>query len=227
MPETIPFPPNVPVVLSLADPDPKAEHYDFETQQGRFTASDGRILVLPRQAAIKLNELAVQPGEEIGICKYATGKRGQIPTWAVWLTPKTEQARAEAEKRQGIAQEPPASHDKAQPSKPAVAPPIEIRKTARKKRANPDQARLFDRGTGTYGPAPLPSGVPLLAASSKRKPIGAIPWNIAFREVARFVAQELESIGEQWSDSARQDAVSTILIAASKAGHIGLWERTE
>jgi hypothetical protein len=227
MPETITFPPNVPITLTLADPDPKAEHYDFETQQGRFTASDGRILVLPRQAAIKLNELGVQPGEEIGICKYTSGERGKIAQWAVWLTPKTEQARAAQEKAQALAVETGKATGSAPPPKPAVAPPIEIRNPARKRKTNPDQARLFDKGTGTYGPAPQPVSIPLASNVSRKMAPAPIPWNVAFREVSALVARELATNHLQWSDAAQQDMVSTICIQEAKAGRIGPWERQE
>ena len=72
--------------------------------------------------------------------------------------------------------------------------------------------------TGTEGPKPIP------AAAGPTKPTfnpGRIPYNVAFREVLRFVTAGLKSAGEQ----SRQDMVSTILIAAAKQGHISLWER--
>ena len=53
-----------------------------------------------------------------------------------------------------------------------------------------------------------------------------IPYNVAFREIVQFVITELKQSGEQWSDQARQDLASTILIASFKAGYIGLWERS-
>ena len=220
--ETITFPPNVPITLTLADPDPKAEKYDFDSQQGRFTTSDGRILVLPRVAVVKLNELGVQPGEEIGICKYASGKKGQIPTWAVWLTPKTEQARADAEKRKGITEQAPARQDKPQLQKPAVAPPIEIHKrtSVRKKPANPDQGRLFNRGTGTYGPVPQHAMIPLPLTVRHRTPPARTHYATALKQIVEVVTSTLKTSGEQWNDAAKQDLVSTLFIQAAKGGQI-------
>lgn len=52
-----------------------------------------------------------------------------------------------------------------------------------------------------------------------------IPYNIAFREVLDFVTKILDEAGEQWGDQAKQDTVSTILIAASKQRFLTLWER--
>jgi hypothetical protein len=48
---------------------------------------------------------------------------------------------------------------------------------------------------------------------------------VAFRETVQFVTAELKAAGEQWSDQAKQDMVSTVLIAASKSGLVGVWER--
>ena len=126
----------------------------------------------------------------------------------IWLTAATEQARAATE---------------IQRQQPA---PAEPKKRARRQTVHqmpapiPAQpASQQTHGNGTYGPAPITR--PALAASANAR----IPWNIAFREVAAFVAQELKQIGEQWSDQARQDAVSTILIAEAKAGRITTWKR--
>ena len=84
------------------------------------------------------------------------------------------------------------------------------------RKPNPQQPALpFDRGTGTFGPAPLPQ--------SLRPP--RIPYNVAFREVLHFVTAELHEAGEQWTDQARQDMVSTVLISASNNGLLSLWER--
>lgn len=76
--------------------------------------------------------------------------------------------------------------------------------------------------TGTEGKAvPMPRrSIALTPPSSNR-----IPFNVAFREVVKFVSEGLKDSGEQWNDEARQGAVSTALISASQAGWIGPWER--
>jgi hypothetical protein len=38
-------------------------------------------------------------------------------------------------------------------------------------------------------------------------------------------ARQLNESGEQWSEQSRQDLCSTVLIAAAKAGLLGVWER--
>jgi len=85
------------------------------------------------------------------------------------------------------------------------------------------QPRLFDRGTGTHGPAPMSIPLPISAIGRGLKP-GAIPANIATREILEFIQSDPNTAN--WSDQARQDLASTILIASFKAGYIGLWERS-
>lgn len=77
------------------------------------------------------------------------------------------------------------------------------------------QLSLFP--TGTEGPRP--------AAAGSRKRRGGIPLNVAFREVARFVAAELAAAGEQWDDNAKQAAVCTLLKGAAESGWLTVWER--
>jgi len=78
---------------------------------------------------------------------------------------------------------------------------------------------------GRHYAATLP-GLAVAAIQSSRKPTRVcIPYNVAFREVLQFVTDGLKQAGEQWTDQARQDAVSTILIAAAKQGLLSLWER--
>ena len=198
------FVPNVPQIVSLVQPEAE---YDSNTGESSYQLSDGRALVLGTADATRLNLLDLQPGETFGIRKVYQDEKMVGTHLEMWLTPATEQARAQAEQL-----EPPAPKP-VQP-KPRRRKVIEMRPDV-PAQPTPQQTQ----GTGTYGRAPMPR--PAIAATAT----GRIPWNIAFREVAAFVAQELKQIGEQWSDQARQDAVSTILIAESKVGRITTWER--
>jgi hypothetical protein len=81
---------------------------------------------------------------------------------------------------------------------------------------NPGQGELFE------GAAALRPNSLKLAICDRR---GRIPMNVAFREITRFVLAELDAAGEVWGESARQDLVSTLFIAAGKAGWLGPWER--
>lgn len=88
------------------------------------------------------------------------------------------------------------------------------------------QPRLFDRGTGTHGPAlaAAPLSIPLPAVAIGRQPRpGQIPANIAVREILAFIKADPSTAN--WGDQSVQDLASTVIIAAYKAGHVGLWER--
>jgi hypothetical protein len=198
------FSPNVPQVIALQDPE---GDYKPDAEQVEYLLSDGRMLTLNTSDATRLNLLDLQPGETFSICKRLT--EGQLPYIEISLSTATEQARAAQE----IA---------------AEAPPIPVPRRNGKRAAKvhelqppaPVQPRLFDRkGTGTYGPAPQTQPAPAM------RPAAPIPFNRAFVEVVKLVRDGLESVGEQWSDSSRQDAVSTVIIAGVNRGWIGPWER--
>jgi hypothetical protein len=72
----------------------------------------------------------------------------------------------------------------------------------------------------------MPQQVPIPEAlTAQVRASGPIPMDVAFREVVAFVTSELKAAGEQWTDQAKQDAISTVLIAAAKKGWLKVWER--
>jgi hypothetical protein len=198
MTSRIHFRPNEPQTLKLADP---AGEYDFDLHCGRYQTTDGRELVLPRGAVVRLNILGVSAGEEIGICRYQKNGRGS--EWAVWLTADSEKTRATAEEEPSdLAETLKASIEQARNGKPVT--PIR-RKPARKQ---DDQPRLFDRGTGTHGPAPQPS--PRLAIAAKT------PYGTMLRHIVRTVKAALVDENLQLGDGPTQDLISTVYIDAAK-----------
>lgn len=222
MPVKLRLQPNIPVTIQLVNPE---GDYDFELQKGCYDLKDGRMLVLPRAGVIALNELEPRAGEEMGVC-YRTPP-GKPPRWDFWLTPRSEQVRAleethpvEAEEPSELAKKLQATIDELHKGKAAVGLPTPIRR--------PIQRDIEPRGTGTDGPAsqPEPVTVPAMAASGRRKPpVDQIPCNVAIKEILGFL--KLDPGTEGWSDQARQDLASTILIAEYKAGRIARWERGE
>jgi hypothetical protein len=196
MPAEVKLSPNIPLQLALQDPAGIPE--DFRVH---FPLSDGRVLTLPRHVAIRLNVMDLRPGEAFCICK--DHEQGKPATYRLWLPVETEKARAAEEVQ----------------VEPEPVQTIEHRgRRLRKPSKSDDQPRLFDRGTGTYGP--MPQALPAQIRAS-----GPIPINVAFREVTAFVTAELKAAGEQWTDQAKQDAICTILIGASKRGWLKIWER--
>jgi hypothetical protein len=210
---------NVPMTLALQDP---TGQYIPEYEEVVYPTTDGRELRLEVRAAERLNALFLAPGETFGIRRSWDPKaKGSIPRFEFWLSPASEKARAAEEMAQVEAQQPPQERA-ADPPAPTDHPEPK----RRQRRGNvermpvpqaPVQPQLWDRrGTGTYGPAPAPA--------IYHRP-GRIPYNVAFREVVQFVTQGLKESGEQWSDQARQDLVSTIIISASRQGLLDVWER--
>jgi hypothetical protein len=211
---------NVPQTLALSDP---AGRYVPEYEEVFYPTADGRELVLETLAAERLNALFLRPGETFGICRqWEKGTKGSVPRFNFWLSPEAEKARAAEEMAQLEAQ--------GQGQQPAAAPPPQYRPPEPRKRQRrpkvqempnpePAQPQLWaGQGNGTYGPAPRPA----IHASSRP---GRVPYNVAFREIVRFVTAELRESGEQWSDQSRQDLVSTVIISASRQGLLDLWER--
>jgi hypothetical protein len=198
--ETIHFAPNVPVLLCLADPEGT---WDTELRQGQYQTTTGQSFTLPRVAVVALNLLEPRPGEEIQICRHWKGRPTDPIEWTVCLSPTSEKLRARQEMARGEA-------ETGQDLIGALQASID-----RTQRAKPilEPPSVVKR--------------PVKPASSANNGHRVIPWNVAFREVSAFVAKELAANHLQWSDAAQQDALSTILIAAAKAGHIGLWERSE
>lgn len=199
--------PNQPLQLALQDPSGVPD--DFRVH---YQTSDGRVLTLPRRTAIELNLLDLRQGEAFCICRDVQETKG-VPksSYRVWLPAVTEQERAaaEAEAEPALILTVPA---------PEAETPRRLSGLKRKRAKSDDQPRLFDRGTGTYGP--MPQNLPAEIRAS-----GPIPMNLAFREVTAFVTAELKAAGEQWTDQAKQDVISTVLISAAKKGWLKVWER--
>ena len=202
MNDHISFTLNEPQVVKLSDPVPDRDGCNWV-----FKTDSGKCLELPRVAAQQIAALQVEPGEEISIARYRKDTK-EPAEWVVSLTPRTEQARAgreasELEKQLAESLKQTANLRKMPNS--AISPASE-----------PSEA---PRGTGTYGPAPI------AARSPRNRQCDPIPFDVAFREVVRFVSKELNESGEQWSEQSRQDLTSTVLIAAAKQGLLGVWQR--
>jgi hypothetical protein len=200
------FVPNVPQIVSLQSPE---GDYTADTDQVTYKLSDGRELILYNREATRLNLLDLKPAETFGICQRWDGIDGRTAHIDMWLTPQTEQARAEAERI--------AADSRTDP--PAIQKPRRTRKV-HEMPPPPAPETQAEQGTGTHGPAPLPR--PAIAA---RAAAVRIPFNVAFREITQFVTAELKAAGEQWDDDARQGMISTVLIASAKSGFLTIWER--
>jgi hypothetical protein len=220
--------PNVPLTVALENPDGM---FDFDLGMGIYQTTTGQTFTLPRPAVILLNTLDPDPGEEIVITKHWSGKRGDKSNWTVSLSARSENARAKAEESPSeLSEQLQASIEQVQGKKRATEPPVPIRRPSRRQVDPQIQPRLFDRGTGTHGPAPafqpdqVPLSIPLpVTAIGRQRAMGQIPANVAVREILAFIKADPSTAN--WGDQSIQDLASTVIIAAYKAGHVGLWER--
>lgn len=217
--------PNRPVTVALQDPEGQ---FDFDRGLGHYQTTAGETLTLPRPAVVLLNELDPRPNEEIVIQKHWSGRKADKVTWTIALSPRSEKARAEAGEPDTLTQQLEASIEQAKRKKAPVAVPTPISRPSKRQPAPESQPRLFDRGTGTHGPAPVLEAAPLIlpaAAVLRNGKPGQIPANIATREILAFVNADPGTAN--WSGDTKQDLCATILIASFKAGYIGLWQRDE
>jgi hypothetical protein len=215
--------PNKPVTVALVDPEGA---FDLDRGIGTYQTTTGATLTLPRPAVVMLNLLEPRPGEEIVIQKHWTGRKADKVTWTIALSTKSEKARAEAGSPDTLMQQLGASIEAINPESGRYEPPTLIRKPPKRAPVPITPGRLFDRGTGTHGPAHAAQLAPLIlpaaAAIGNRKP-GQIPANIAVKEILEFINSDPGTAN--WSDQSRQDLASTVYIAAVKQGQVGLWER--
>jgi hypothetical protein len=204
---------NVPVSVSLVDPQGE---YDDGLRQGKFQTTAGQTFTLPRPAVELLYGLDPRPEEEITITKHWKGKPRDPITWTVELSTRSEQFRAaeeitavlDADEASGTAAALQASIDRIKAEKPVKSPPTLIRKPAKK--AEP-QPRLFDRGTGTDGPAPQPQPIP----AAKPIPVRT-KYPDMLLHITRTVKWALAEANLQLGDGPTQDLISTVYIDAAK-----------
>ena len=220
--------PNVPLRCALKDPQGT---YDFDFEQGTYLTTSGQTLTIPRPAVVLLNALDPKPGEEVIITRHWNGKMGSKSEWTVSLSARSENERAKAEAEpQDLTEQLQASIEHERERRRSLGDPTPIRRPSKRAPAPEVQPRLFDRGTGTHGPAPaiqpedVPRSIPLPAvAIGRQRAMGQIPANIAVREILAFIKADPSTAN--WGDQSVQDLASTVIIAAYKAGHVGLWER--
>lgn len=247
MPPSIKFRPNVPHTLVLSDP---TGELDTVTNEVTYPTTQGELLTVSYRTAVKLNMLGLKPLEPFGICKRVDAEG--VATWDVWLAPEAEKERAVVEIAPAccpacgsdrpdvcatlghvypIKTDPDATELETMLRKSLEAAPVKgplqvvPRRKPIKRAPSPDQLPMeFDRGNGTTGA--LPKAAPVIAAAVRRgPPIQRIPMDQAFIEITAFVTRGLQAAGEQWTDQAKQDMISTIVIAAQKQGLLEVWER--
>lgn len=193
---TLKFLLNEPHIVKLLDTTADADGSNWV-----YSLEGGQSMSLPRVAALKLNSLFPEVGEELSIGRYRT-KDDQPAEWVVSLTARSEQARADKE----IAAEEKKARELAAQTRRDL--PAQLVASVRELKP-----------TGTSGPFPLQ--MPKIAAKAGRQ-MGPPPvsYRVALREITGTVLDLLEERREQWDSDPRQGLISTLLISACKAGMV-------
>lgn len=208
---------------------------DGKLVEGRFgdqvmySLTNGQVMYLDTDVAAKINLLELRKNEPFMICKRWTGKKGDAPQLDIWRPDAASVAT-------GIAPSAIDGEIAMQRQQPPLPMPVA-----------PTGGRVvFANGSGAGVGAPAPATAALQPPSynngNGNKPVsgnGAPPnvvrpyeaagipappvkvgYDVALRRILRVAIAELKAAGEQWSDSARQDLVSTLMIQAARDGVI-------
>jgi hypothetical protein len=175
--------------------------------------------------------LDLRKNEPFWICKRWTGKKGDQVQWDIYrldgpastmgIAPTAIESRIAAERPQPI---PPisaasivgravlADGNGAGAVSAAPAPATAVL-----------QPPSYNNGNGNKpvnGNGALPDGARPYAAVGIPAPPVKVGYDVALRRILRVAIAELKTAGEQWSDAARQDLVSTLMIQAARDGVI-------
>jgi hypothetical protein len=213
--EKISFEPNVPVRVALKFAEGKLCEGRFGDQM-YYTFTDGRSAYLNMDVAAKINLLGLRINEPFEICKYWSGKRGEAPQWDV--------RRIDARATAGAGVSAPAP----------ISAPIDDQRTTQ---VTPHQtgrpatgngiSKPNGNGSGDVSAALTPPPLKIQPIDDQRTPPPLkIPINRAAVAAVRMVQAAMRETGEQWSDSAKQDLASTILIQMGKEYWLAAPERT-
>ena len=205
--EKIKFQTNISVEVALKFAEGKLCDSQFGDPQYMFTTVDDRVFFVAEKVAAKIHGLHLEPREPFDIVKaevdWGNGRKGiEWQVARVGVAPEWD----------AIGQQPDGTFVvPIQPGAGAVTPAP----AATPVRTQPSSNGNGNKSTGNGHP---------VAAAPPPPPL-KIPLNVAVAEAVRIVTQALKESGEQWSDSSRQDLVSTVLIAAQREGWIAPWER--
>ena len=199
---------NTPVEVALRWVDGKLLAGGPYGDRMMYTTIDDRVMFLDCDVAAKINLLELQPGEPFMICKSRGSYKGASNVWKVWREKPGEPPTVAGES--GLERD--LRHSLAMKTN-AAAVVVDHPAAARPTPHAPALAAKLD------------THPPVNGSNGKTPPL-KVPVNRAVIAAVRMVQNAMTETGEQWSDSARQDLVSTILIAAQREGWIAMWEAT-
>jgi hypothetical protein len=239
--EKITFTPNVPQQVALRFPDGKLTEGRFGDQMF-YTTSTGKAMYLGLDVAQKLNLLGLQKNEPFWICKRWSGTKGDPVQWDLWRLRPGEQIPVTATgidptaieadmARQRQLQQPappqPAPPQNPQPVYPGAGRPgagVTAPAPAATAVTQPPCNNGKNTTNGTNGHAPNGNGnneeQKAYAAAGIPAPPVKVGYDVALRRILRTTLAALKDAGEQWSDAARQNLVSTLMSQPARDGAV-------
>ena len=228
--EKLTLTPNVPQQVALKFPDGKLVEGRFGDQM-MYSLANNQVMYLDTDVAAKINALELRKNEPFWICKRWTGKKGDQIQWDIYrldgnsaavatgIAPTAVESQIEAQRQQPV---PP------MPASPTVGRVVFANSTEAgvpppAPATAASQPPSFTNGNGTKpvnGNGAPPNGTKPYAAAGIPAPPIKIGYDVALRRILRVTIAELKAAGEQWSDSARQDLVSTLFIQATRDGAV-------
>jgi len=204
-----------------------------------FTLVDGRRMYLPQEVADRITELGVRRGEpfQIGKHEWKDGQRKGVK-FAVRLIPapaptpqraatpvRHETQTATTTEETPLAKNLRASIDAVNSRKTGSKEPAPLWPDEDQPRPTPQQPQPAKTAAAAVT---LPNSMPRVNGLSNGSTTPEkIPYDVAFDEVLEWMASTLERRHEQWTDQARQNFVSTILIGMQREGWIVPWRRKQ
>src|SRR4029434_9454779 len=217
----------VEVALRYTEPRVFPSQFDGGDDRHMFSTTDGRVMYVTPLTSARIKALQLAQGECFFICKRKNGRLTEYEVSRETGEPIEPPAPAPAR--------PPAPFKTKLPErayyKPELSPAAEatLEQQLHASLDMVNRRKAGEQGDGTLAvmaPAPRPAvqvnGVPAKATAPVK-----IPMDRAVVDAVRMVQAAMKECNEQWSDQARQDLVSTILIGAQREGWIQCWKRGE
>lgn len=231
------FETNVPIQVALAYDEGMLKEGRYGDQM-MYTLAEPRdaITYLPMIVDERIHELGIVKGEVFCICKREVtreGSRKRSIEWQVWR-PESELTGPLAKSLQAINGgkangngRPNASGQGAaderllapRSSATGVTQPPHNGKDTRTAIAGEDDA--YEKHMAQYNAPPAPPAGRQLAPAGTQPPT-KIPMDRAAVLAVRMMQRAMKESGEQWSDGARQDYTTTLLIGMQKEGWLAI-----
>jgi hypothetical protein len=205
--EKLTLTPNVPQQIALKFPDGKLVEGRFGDQM-MYSLVNNQVMYLDTDVAAKINALELRKNEPFWICKRWTGKKGDQIQWDIYRLDGNSAAVATGSAPTAIESQIAAQRQQPIPPMPAAAMVGRV---------------VFANGNGNKpvnGNGAPPNGARAYEAPGIPAPPIKVGYDVALRRILRVAIAELKTGGEQWSDNARQDLVSTLFIQATRDGAV-------